>query len=710
MAADLQSSYADLEKKVEDRTAELTEALDQQTATAEVLGVINASPGDLVPVFDAMLEKATRLCGAAFGLMSTYDGEQYHTVATHGVGAELAEFMRAPPHPDPESALGRIERGEDLVLYDDIADTDVYRKGDQRRRAIVDLGGAHSYAVVALRKDRKLLGIIAAYRREVRPFSDKQIALLQNFAAQAVIAMENARLITETREALEQQTATAEVLGVINSSPGDLAPVFDAMLEKALRLCDAAFGSFVTFDGEGFQAVAHRGVPAALVEGLRERQWPTPGGSFERLVRGETIVHLADIADDDGYRSGLRGRVAMVDIGGARTAVWVALRKDDALLGTLVIYRQEVRPFSDKQIALLQNFAAQAVIAMENARLLTEQREALESETATTEVLSIISSSPGRLEPVFEAMLANAVRICAGNFGTLALYDGDGFRGVAVHGAASSFPDTLSRFHRAAPGTTLDGLEVTLRTVQMADVAAEPAYDPVRALNPEYARVRSHLCTPMIKENRLLGAILIYRDRVLPFDDKQIELVENFAKQAVIAIENARLITETREALEQQTATAEVLQVINSSPGDLAPVFDAILEKAHTLCGAAHGSLQLYDGENLHAVATHAVSDKFADILRQGYRAADSLTSRALIEGKPFAHIADCAEIDHPVFRSAAELAGIRTVLFVPLRRDDVFLGLISAARLEVRPFNEKQIALLRTSRRRRSSRWRTRG
>src|SRR5215467_13447135 len=200
--------------------SETREALEQQTATAEVLLVINSSPGDLTPVFDAMLEKATRLCDAAYGLMSTYDGELYHTVATHGVGSELVEFMRAPPHPDPESGLGRIARGEDIVVFDDIADTDVYRKGAVRVRAMVDLGGAHSYAVVALRKDRKLLGIIAAYRREVRPFSEAQIALLQNFAAQAVIAMENERLINETRESLEQQTATAEVLQVINSSPG----------------------------------------------------------------------------------------------------------------------------------------------------------------------------------------------------------------------------------------------------------------------------------------------------------------------------------------------------------------------------------------------------------------------------------------------------------------------------------------------------------
>ena len=237
------------QRRLAERTAERDDALAREAATAEVLQVINSSPGDLAPVFDAILEKAAALCDAAYGLMSTYDGGQYHTVASHGVGPELAEFMRAPPNPDPESALGRIERGDDLVLFDDIADTDVYRKGDPRRRAIVDLGGAHSYVVVALRKDRQLLGIIAVYRREVRPFSDNEIALLQNFATQAIIAMENARLLTETREALEQQTAAAEVLQVINSSPGHLTPVFDAMLNKALRLCDGAFGHLLTFDG-----------------------------------------------------------------------------------------------------------------------------------------------------------------------------------------------------------------------------------------------------------------------------------------------------------------------------------------------------------------------------------------------------------------------------------------------------------------------------
>ena len=414
------------------------------------------------------------------------------------------------------------------------------------------------------------------------------------------------------KEALEQQTATAEVLQVINSSPGDLAPVFDATLEKALTLCDASFGQLVTFDGVSFRAAAWRGY-----EPGPNATTPTPGMALYELVHGEQVIHIPDITADDVYRSGNAVRRRLADQYGARTAIWVALKKDSALLGAFVIYRTEVRPFSDKQIALLQNFAAQAVIAMENARLITETHEALDQQTATAEVLGVINSSPGDLAPVFQSIVEKAHTLCGAACGSLQLWDGEKFRGVAMRGFSEAMVELLRAGYDPSDMPCQRIVEGE-RVVHCVDLAAIDS--PVaREGGVKLAGIRSILYVALRKDDVLLGQIVAARQEVRPFSEKEIALVENFAAQAVIAIENTRLFTESARRLERQTATAEVLQVINASPGNLAPVFDAILEKAHALCDATKGSLQLYDGENSHAVATRGFRRKMAAASAQGF-------------------------------------------------------------------------------------------
>jgi class 3 adenylate cyclase len=366
-------AITELQRQLAASNAERDEALAREQAVAEVLQVINSSPGELAPVFDAILEKAHTLCGADHGALSLFDAKNIRAVAVRSTSDAFAKRLREGI-PLADNPLGQpLLQGAFFVHIPDIAQID-----HPVMRAAIEQSGTRTALAVPLRKDSTVLGAITAVRQEVRPFTDKQIALLQSFAAQAVIAMENSRLLTETREALEQQTATAELLRVINSSPGDLAPVFEAMLEKATRLCDAPCAILWLYEGSSFRPAAVRGVPQAFVDYLRLALNEQPLWSLAAITRGEAYVHSLDLSATETYRGDYPLNRAVVDLGGARTGLLVPLSNEGTLIGAIRIYRQEVRQFSDTQIVLLQNFAAQAVIAIENARLLGELRQRTE--------------------------------------------------------------------------------------------------------------------------------------------------------------------------------------------------------------------------------------------------------------------------------------------------------------------------------------------
>jgi GAF domain-containing protein len=628
---------------------------------------------------------------------------KFRAVAVRGVSGPLAELLRQPFEPPPESPLARLLAGEQVVQITDMSELARLRPDDPRAQAAAEYG-LRTVLFVPLRKHADLLGQVVAFREEVQPFSEKEIALLQNFAAQAVIAMENARLITETREALEQQTATAEVLQVINSSPGDLAPVFDAILEKAHRLCGATFGSLQTYDGEHFRAVAVRGGPEPFAELMRQPFRPGSEGPLARLIVGDPFVQIPDLEQlaargaDDPRTKGA------IELGGIRTVLFVPLRKDTALLGYISAQRREVREFSYEEIALLQNFAAQAVVAMENARLLTETREALEQQTATAEVLQVINSSPGDLAPVFDAMLEKAVRLCEATHGHIWRYDGECFHPATAFGE----PQFVQWFEQRGPvrprfddDNFLGRIASGERVLYIADVRETEAYrsgdSQVKAL-VEFSGGRSVITIALRKDEAVVGAITVYRQEVRPFSDKQIALLQNFAAQAVIAMENARLITGTREALEQQTATTEVLQVINSSPGDLGPVFNAMLEKATALCEAAFGTLSTYDGERFSPAAMYGVPPAYATFRteRGAFAPPAGSSLERVAHGESLVHIVDVTMDPGQAATPLVELGGCRTLVCVGLRKDTTLIGAITVYRQELRPFTDKQIALVK--------------
>ncbi len=588
---------------------ELHEALQQQAATSEVLRVISSSPGDLQPVFEAMLENAIAICNAKFGSLFRFDGKTFRPAVQVGAPLVLIEAQKRQGGPVPGSLLDRVMKTKQVQYTADAA-------ADPFPGLAARYASAKSIVGVPILKDASLIGAILVYRQEVRPFGDKQIELLKNFADQAVIAIENTRLLNELRErttdlteALEQQTATSQVLQVISSSPGDLEPVFQAMLENATRICEAKFGVLYLCDDTGFEPAALSNAPSAYAEFVwaRGRFLPQTGNGLDRLLQTGRVIHSADEASETIPTNSAR-------LAGARSQVLVPMLKEGKLAGAIAIYRQEVRPFSDKQITLLTNFATQAVIAIENARLLDELRqrttnlsEALEQQTATSDVLRVVSSFPGDLQPVFASMLENAVRICDAAFGNIYRWDGGVFSLAASFNTPTAFAEYRKRSpiavgSMARPISTLDNFILQRKVVHVADLTKDQRYierEPDSVASVELGGVRTVLAAPMLKENEWIGVLVLSRQEVRSFTDKQIALLENFANQAVIAIENTRLLNELRQSLEQQTATAEVLKIVSSSPGDLQPVFAAMLEKAVRICGATFGNIYRWQKDGL---------------------------------------------------------------------------------------------------------------
>ena len=381
------------------RTTDLTEALEQQTATSEVLRVISSSPNELAPVFETMLANATRLCEANFGTLNLYKDGAFPPAAMHNVPGAYAEYRRLNPRfrVVGRHALARVAETGQMRQILDMRSDPLYLEKDPSYVAMVERAGARTMVLVPMVKDRNVIGVITIFRQEVRPFTDKQIALVQNFAAQAVIAIENTRLLNELRESLQQQTATSEVLSVISSSPGELEPVFEAMLENATRICEANFGGMFRLENGAVRMVARLHVPERLSEFLQKhRDSFGPLHPWRRLIQSRRTLHIADYSNDRAYLERDPVAIAGVELGGIRTLLAVPMLKDDEMVGFLTIFRQEVRPFTEKQIELVSDFANQAVIAIENTRLLNELRESLQQQTATADVLKVISRSTTR--------------------------------------------------------------------------------------------------------------------------------------------------------------------------------------------------------------------------------------------------------------------------------------------------------------------------
>ena len=701
----------EIETTVAVLTNELSEALQQQTATSEILRVISSSPGELEPVFETMLQNAVRLCDAKFGILYLSEGNGFRTVAMHDVPPSLAHSRQNKlMHFPADASVSQAAAAKQPCQHDTRAQQS-YIEGDPHFVAAVNLGGMRTVVSVPMLKDDQIIGVITIYRQEVRPFTDKQIELVTTFAAQAVIAIENARLLKELRErttdlteSLEQQTAISEILRVISNSPSDVQPVLASVAEHAARICEAQFALIVIVEND------------ALRVAMRFGEVAPPIGERMRLDRstivGRSIIDMQPIQIADLQQASdefALGRQYATELG-SRTVLAVPLIREGRALGAIAIPRAEVRPFEQKHVALLSTFADQAAVAIENVRLFEaeqqrsqELNESLQQQTATADVLKIISRSSFDLRAVLQTLVESAARFCGADKAMIVREKEGVFYAAETYGYSRPFMDYIKNIPiNPERGTASGRALVESRVVHIADVRTDPEYTLVEA--PRLGDFRTALSVPMLREGVPIGVLALTRSEVRPFTDRQVELVTTFAGQAAIAIENARLLNELRqrtsdltESLEQQTATSKVHEIISRSAFDLQAVFETVAESSTRLCGADRAFIYRFDGEVLRMVVAYNAPQRLKEFVAQNpiRPGRYSTSARAALERRTI-HRHDVLADPEITYAKDIENRG-RTFLSVPILKGDDLLGVVGIYHLEVRPFTDKQIALVET-------------
>jgi signal transduction histidine kinase len=688
---------------------QLSEALEQQAATAEILRVISQSPSDAQPVFETITANALRLCDATFSVCYRFDGEFIHIAALHNVNPQgIAAFHAA--YPSPPNRGGATQRAiltGEIVNIANVLEDPEYVYHDAAKDA-----DYRSVLSVPMLRDRRPIGALTVFREAPEPFPDTQVALLKTFAEQALIAIENVRLFTELEsrnrdltEALEQQTATSEMLRVISQSQTDVQPVFESIVRSALSLCGAEFSGVYLLDGETLSLAA----TAGLTPMERERFH----SGYPRRIGPETVsgraalecrvVQTPDLINDPEFSSAPGTQV------GARAVLGVPMMRDGRAIGSIGVWRSEIRLFSDSQIALLQTFADQAVIAIENVRLFTELEgrnreltEALEQQTATSEILRVISQSPRNVQPVFDTIAAAALRLCNANSVNVFTFDGKLIDVAALANANPDGPAAVRKLYPRPPSRD----SAAARTIMTRDVVMIPDVLDDGDYSTIVPGFRSALGIPLIRNAQPIGAIVVGRPDPGPFPDAQIALLKTFADQAVIAIENVRLLTELETRTSQLIRSVDELKALGevghavSSTLDLPTVLSTIVSRATKLAGMAGGAIYEYDGirGEFHLHTTDHLPDELVQALRaKPIPKGEGALGRMAVSHEPV-QIRDIA--NEPGYQSRLRETlirlGYRSLLAVPLLRDDHLLGGLVVHRNTAGEFAPQVIDLLK--------------